>query len=319
MARIRSVHPGLFTDEAFVELSDAAQILLIGIWTECDDQGVFEWKPTTLRMRLRPVKDGPIEVLLAELVQANCVLQYEVDGRQYGAVRNFRKYQRPKSPNATHPTTKEIRKYVALPKTITEIKEVKKAPLPPNEETRAQMEDVGGRMEGKEVTPSEPEVGSSGGERGARPPESAIPEILDRRPLKPFPHLWELPEKWREYAVDKHPLLDPDGQAVAFRDYHIDKATLSGDWEVAWHRWLRIGEDMGQQVDQPAGASDPAATPQQVIALDERRRMLRDHGIAIEAFERAEGVSLRDATRLQVDEFCRQTAAANYRSRQMAG
>jgi hypothetical protein len=48
MSRIRSVHPGLWTDEAFVELSFPARMLLMGIWTECDDGGAFVWRPLTL-------------------------------------------------------------------------------------------------------------------------------------------------------------------------------------------------------------------------------------------------------------------------------
>lgn len=118
MARIRSVHPGLWTDEAFASLSDAAQILFIGLWTEADDKGIFEWKPLTLRMRLRPAKDGDMTQLLSELVEAGCVRRYEIDGRQYGAIRNFRKFQRPKSPNDVWPITDDIRNYVALPPAI---------------------------------------------------------------------------------------------------------------------------------------------------------------------------------------------------------
>ena len=45
MARIRSVHPGLWTDEAFVSVSMTARLLAIGLWNQCDDQGAFEWKP----------------------------------------------------------------------------------------------------------------------------------------------------------------------------------------------------------------------------------------------------------------------------------
>lgn len=111
MSRIRSVHPGLFTDEAFAFLSDAAQVLLIGIWTECDDQGAFEWKPGMLRMRLRPGKDGSIEPLLAELEAANCVMSYEHGGRRFGLVRNFQRFQRPKKPNAVHFIPPEFRTY----------------------------------------------------------------------------------------------------------------------------------------------------------------------------------------------------------------
>ena len=32
MARIRSIHPGIWTDEAFVELSALARLLYIGLW-----------------------------------------------------------------------------------------------------------------------------------------------------------------------------------------------------------------------------------------------------------------------------------------------
>src|SRR5258708_12968 len=102
MARIRSIHPGLFTDEAFVTVSDAAQIFYIGLLTEADDQGVFEWKPITLKMRLRPASTQPVDGLLAELVAAEKIASYEIDGRKLGAIRNFRKFQRPKSPNAVH-------------------------------------------------------------------------------------------------------------------------------------------------------------------------------------------------------------------------
>lgn len=113
MARIRSVFPGLFTDEAFAPLSDAAQITLIGLWTEADDNGVFEWKPVRLRMRLRPSKDGSVEPMLAELVGANVIMPFEDQGRHYGAVRNFKKYQRPKSPQAVHPLPDHIVDYVS--------------------------------------------------------------------------------------------------------------------------------------------------------------------------------------------------------------
>lgn len=157
MSRIRSVHPGLFTDEAFVSLSSDAQVFYIGLWTEADDQGVFEWKPATLRMKLRGIKDGPVEPLLAELVAANCICSYEIEGRKFGAVRNFRKYQRPKSPNSLHPTTPEIRKYVYLSRDISEIGRDDVPRIPPKGEKPPQMEDGGGRKkeEGKKEPASQ--------------------------------------------------------------------------------------------------------------------------------------------------------------------
>lgn len=108
MSRIRSVHPGLWTDEAFVSLTPFARLLLMGIWTECDDKGIFQWSPLQLKMRILPADNIDAGELLAELVATECVVKYEINGKFYGAVRNFAKFQRPKKPNDIHPATAEI-------------------------------------------------------------------------------------------------------------------------------------------------------------------------------------------------------------------
>lgn len=116
MSRIRSIHPGLFTDEAFVSLSDAAKIFFIGLWCEADDQGVFEWKPLTLKMRLMAGSTASAEPLLAELVAVDRIKRFEAGGKSYGAVRNFRKFQRPQKPKPVYPLPPELRVYVAIDK-----------------------------------------------------------------------------------------------------------------------------------------------------------------------------------------------------------
>ncbi|MEY9770763.1 hypothetical protein [Sinorhizobium fredii] len=120
MARIRSVHPGLFSDEAFVSCSVNARLLSIGLWTEADDKGVFEWKPLQLKMRLFPADNVDVPSLLLELESVNIVKRYEVDGKPFGAIRNFRKYQRPKKPNDLHPLPVDLIKYVGLSCTSSE-------------------------------------------------------------------------------------------------------------------------------------------------------------------------------------------------------
>lgn len=111
MSRIRSVHPGMFTDEAFMTVSSAAKVVLIGIWCECDDQGVFEWKPFTLKARLLPAEDVNMDAILSELASVDFIRRFEC-GKSYGLVRNFQRYQRPKKPNAVHPLPDEYRTYV---------------------------------------------------------------------------------------------------------------------------------------------------------------------------------------------------------------
>lgn len=144
MARIRSIHPGFFTDEDLVSVSAHARLLFLGIGVEADDKGIFEWKPITLKMRLFPVDNVDIEALLSELEAVNAVRQFEIEGRKYGAIRNFRKFQRPKTPNDVHPITSELRTYVSLSDPTTEIEADKAPAFLPNVEMSPQMEEVGG-------------------------------------------------------------------------------------------------------------------------------------------------------------------------------
>lgn len=144
MARIRSIHPGLFTDESFMSASIHARMLLIGIWTEAYDDGVFEWKPITLKARIFPVDNVEIIALLAELVSLNFAVEFEKGGKRYGAIRNFCKFQRPKKPNSSGSLPNELREYVGLASIGSE-------PAPnqfrTSSENSPQMEDGGWRME----------------------------------------------------------------------------------------------------------------------------------------------------------------------------
>jgi hypothetical protein len=108
MARIRSVHPGLFRDEAFMELSMGARVLLIGVWTIADDHGVFEWKPKAIRAEVFPSDNVEMEAILDELVTQRCVVRFEDSGRAYAVVRNFCVYQRPREPSYRFPFPQDV-------------------------------------------------------------------------------------------------------------------------------------------------------------------------------------------------------------------
>ncbi len=113
MARIRSIHPGLFTDEAFMSVTASARLLFIGLWCEADDGGVFEWKAITLKARLFPADAVDTAALLQELAGQDMIRQFSIGGRLYGAIRNFCRYQRPKAPKIVHPATDEVMGYLA--------------------------------------------------------------------------------------------------------------------------------------------------------------------------------------------------------------
>ena len=145
MGRIRSLHPGQWSDEDFVACSMAARLLVLGLRNEADDNGVFEWKPITIKMRLFSSDSLDVEPRLEELVRFKQVMRYEIGGRQYGAIRNFRKFQRPKSPKSIHPITPRVGKYVALSAPIPETDDDEVTPFPQKGEISPQME--GGRRE----------------------------------------------------------------------------------------------------------------------------------------------------------------------------
>lgn len=148
MSRIRSIHPGLWTDEAFVSLSPMARLFLMGLWNECDDMGSFAWSALGLKMRILPADNVDADALLAEMTAAGMVKEYDVGGKRYGAVRNFCKFQRPKKPNSIHPQTEEIRQWCGTPvPPADENSPPVPHQFPTNGEIPPQMEDGGWRME----------------------------------------------------------------------------------------------------------------------------------------------------------------------------
>lgn len=156
MARIRSVHPSLFTDEAWVTCSPMARLLYIGLWTDADDQGLFEWKPLQIRMRLLPGDNADVEALLQEMVTVDLIAILNSGGKKLGAIQNFRKFQRPKKPNKIFVLPAEWVEYVGLGELGSEPGGDDDAPVGnrfhPEPEIAPQMEDGGGvgKREGKE-------------------------------------------------------------------------------------------------------------------------------------------------------------------------
>lgn len=161
MARIRSIHPGVYTDEAWASVSIPARWFAKGICTEADDNGVFEWKPLGLKMRIFPADNIDVPALLDELQSAGIVMAFTEKGKKYGAIRNFCRYQRPRKPKAWFPINVEVRKFVDIGASGTEPDEHDDEPVPqkseldapeaeavqPKSENPPQMEDGRGRRE----------------------------------------------------------------------------------------------------------------------------------------------------------------------------
>jgi hypothetical protein len=98
MARIRNVKPDFFRHEGLQDLEKAnpgkyPMFVFEGLWTKCDRQGVFEWKPRSLKLDILPFLDFCMEETLKILETAGYVQRYVVDGKEYGIIQTFRKHQ----------------------------------------------------------------------------------------------------------------------------------------------------------------------------------------------------------------------------------
>lgn len=213
MSRIRSIHPGLWTDEAFMSLSAFARLLYIGLWNEAFDDGVFEWKPLTLKAKIFPADNVDVKALLAELVEAGCIREGAGVGKMHGLIRNFRVYQRPKKPNSSGLLQPSDHEYVGLvpdqSSTGTEI--------PP------QMEDGGGVEEDEGV--AKPSASSARGTRWQKGRKVS--------------------DEWKGWAKASFPSVEAyrlTTETRQFEDYWPTKPGKEGlrtDWEAEYHMWMR--------------------------------------------------------------------------------
>lgn len=108
MARIRSVHPGQWTDAEFLQCSAFCRLLVLALRNDADDNGIFKWNPAEMKIKLMPLDNVNVPELLAEAVQNNQIMKFEANGKEWGMLRNFAKYQKPKSPTFQYPIPSEL-------------------------------------------------------------------------------------------------------------------------------------------------------------------------------------------------------------------
>lgn len=254
MARIRSVHPSLFTDEAWVSCSPLARLLYIGLMTDADDQGLFEWKPLQIRMRLLPGDNAEVAELLAELVAANLISGLESGGKKLGAIRYFRRFQRPKKPNSVFVLPAEWRTYVGLSDDGSELDDDDELEVPKKGEKSPQMEDGGGRREDGD-NPPDPPAGGNPADR--RKPKRSIPDG--------FPTA-ELIAEQQAKARDAGANVDAAYQAERFRNWSAGKDAKYADWPATWRNWM-----LRTIREAPKAATGAASAPEDPDAVWRRR------------------------------------------------
>ena len=107
MARIRNIKPDYFRHEHLQDLEAAhpgAYIMLVyqALWTQCDANGIFPWKPRTLKLDILPFLQFDLETTMHILLQHGYIQQFQTgDGNKYGIVPTFKTHQRITGKEAT--------------------------------------------------------------------------------------------------------------------------------------------------------------------------------------------------------------------------
>jgi len=94
MARIRTIKPEFWSDDALTECSPSARLLFIGTWNFADDSGNMDRSPKQLKARIFPLDTFDVEELVVELLENELLIEYEVDGKKYLHIKNFHKHQK---------------------------------------------------------------------------------------------------------------------------------------------------------------------------------------------------------------------------------
>gem|GEM_PF-1304567 len=106
MARIRSIKPEFFTSEQLAECSPSARLLFVGLWCFCDDGGVHPASTRRLKMEIFPadeITDKAVKTLVAELIRAGLLAEFEHKGETFWHVTGWDKHQRIDKPTLKYP------------------------------------------------------------------------------------------------------------------------------------------------------------------------------------------------------------------------
>ena len=97
MARIRTVKPELFRHEALFEAEQQSKLPLrlayIGLFTTCDREGRFKWKPRALKLDVLPYDQVDFSRVLDALVTHGFIVKYAFEGDEFGCIPSWSQHQ----------------------------------------------------------------------------------------------------------------------------------------------------------------------------------------------------------------------------------
>lgn len=244
MARIRTVKPALFKHEGLYDLERETNLPLrlafIGLFTCCDREGRFAWRPRALKLDVLPYDDDTdFSRVLDALWSRGFVLKYEVDGELYGLIPTFAKHQviNNRESESEIPTPQES-SFISSTSTRTpRVSDTKQTPLFPAQ----------GEREGKGREEEREKEGKDAATKRVRP--QASPD----RPAEVSEQVWK---DWLELRRKKSAPVTQTVLAAATDEARKAGVTLQGFLEIWCLRgsqglqadWLKPHEIKGRQV-----------------------------------------------------------------------
>lgn len=113
MARIRSIKPEFFQHEgifeAEIECKLPLRIAYAGLWTQCDREGRFEWRPRQLKLNVLPYDTCDFSAVLSSLEANGFITRYVVEGKSFGFIPSWfeHQYVNAREPSSTIPAPDE--------------------------------------------------------------------------------------------------------------------------------------------------------------------------------------------------------------------
>lgn len=209
----RIIRESALTSRSLDLLSDGAERMFWRLTIVADDHGRFDANPQVLKAKCFPLKVDTLKSQavtrwLSELEQARSVGLYQIEGREYGVLLNWFKYQRPRASKSKFPDPPAD--CGKLPQNAAPCGQT---PPYPREEIRDKGEEI-----------SEP--------RGGAPRKQS------------YPLGFEVSTEVSEWAA-REGLPDPNTLLDAFRDYHVAHASRFLDWNAALRTWVRNAKRFG--------------------------------------------------------------------------
>jgi hypothetical protein len=97
MPRIRTIKPQFFKHEGLYDAEVSSgfplRLAFAGLWTCCDREGRFPWRPRMLKTEIMPYDSVDFAAVLDCLADYGFIVRYNVGGETYGYVPTFTKHQ----------------------------------------------------------------------------------------------------------------------------------------------------------------------------------------------------------------------------------